>query len=226
MSIMQSVSADCPACGTTAESPLVSSLNADRRPDLRQDVLDNRLQLCTCAKCGTEFRIVPQLSYIDFARKQWILAHPVSELPRWQELDGVAQEIFDDTLGSSAPGPSQAVGKGMSPRVVFGWPALREKMVCRELGLDDVEVELFKIAVIQSVPKPPVTDDAELRLVGADGDDLLLSWIVGETGAEITSLKVPRSLYQEIAADSAGWAELRNELAAGTFVDLNRLLAA
>ena len=226
MSLMQSVSADCPACGTTADTTLVSSLNADRRPDLRQDVLDNRLQLCTCAKCGTEFRVVPQLSYIDFGRKQWILAHPVSELPRWQELDGTAKEIFDDALGARAPAPAQTVGRDISPRVVFGWPALREKLVCRELGLDDVELELFKIAVIRGVPKPPATDDAELRLVGADGDDLLLSWIVGETGAEITSLKVPRSLYQEIAADSAGWAELRNELTGGTFVDLNRLLAA
>jgi endogenous inhibitor of DNA gyrase (YacG/DUF329 family) len=226
MSLMQTVTADCPACGTKVTAEFVSSINADRRPDLRQQILDGSLQVVSCPNCQTEFRMVPHLAYIDFDRGQWILVHPTDALERWPELEQAAQRTFDGVYGSGAPTAARELGATMTARLVFGWPPLREKLICRELGLDDIELELLKIGVLRDVPSPPATDDTELRLVGAEGDDLLFSWIAGGTGAVLTSLRVPKSVYDEIAADRTDWAELRGALTGGVFVDFNRLLVA
>ena len=36
------------------------------------------------------------------------------------------------------------MGEGFQPRLVFGWPALREKLLCASLSLNDVDLELLK----------------------------------------------------------------------------------
>jgi hypothetical protein len=223
MSLMQAITATCPNCGTIADSELVSSINADRRPDLREDVLQNRLQVITCATCGTEFRVVPALSYVDFERNQWILVHPPAALEEWQALETEARAAFDDTFGPKAPKPAQDVGANMSPRITFGWPALREKLLCRELDLNDIDLELMKMAVMRNVPGMPADDSSELRLVGHEDDKLTFSWIVRDTGTVLNSVQVPRALYDDVIKDTA-WAPLRQEIESGAFVDLNRLM--
>ena len=36
------------------------------------------------------------------------------------------------------------------------WPALREKVVCQDAGLDDVELELTKMAILRNVAGSPI----------------------------------------------------------------------
>ena len=68
-------------------------------------------------------------------------------------------------------------------------------------------------------------DDTELRLVDElEEDTLLFAWMELATEAMAESLEVPRALYDEIAADLEPWADLRTELSAGLYVDMNRLL--
>lgn len=224
MSIFAPVTAQCPQCGTEQTVDLVASVNADRRPDLRQQILDHTFQGCVCKSCGATFRLPPRFTYQHFKQHLWIVAHPRDDLDNWAELDALTAEIFTGNFGPSAPPMAQRIGGQISPRVVFGWPALREKLVAREAGLDDVELELLKMAVIRNVTDSPLADETELRLDRVEGDEFVLAWVEGMAEAPQTALRVPRAVYDEIVADTAGWAALRAEFAGHTFVDLNRLL--
>jgi hypothetical protein len=69
----------------------------------------------------------------------------------------------------------------------------------------------------------PVGVDTLPRLAAAEGSELVMCWLraVNETVEE--SLRMPCSLYDEMAADSKEWPALRQELSSGLFVDMNRL---
>src|SRR5579871_3138819 len=224
MSIFNSASMPCPVCKTPRNFSLVASVNADRRPDLRLAILNGSFQREKCGSCGNAFRIAPLMTYLDMARHQWILAQPAGDVTRWQALAEKAKSLFSVAYGSEAPGVAQEIGRDMQPRVVFGWGALSEKILCVELGLDDVNLELLKLAVLREVPDPPLNDVNELRLTGMEGDQLVLTWVNPEDEHAAGTLKVPREVYDDIAANTTEWQPLREEIAADPFVDFQKLM--
>jgi hypothetical protein len=214
----------CPQCGETVEFALAGSVNADRRPDFRDAIVEGSFQRGSCPKCNHSFRAEPVLTYLDVGRKQWILVQPASALPKWIFLEKNALSAFERSYGPKAGPEAQAIGKTIQARITFGWPALSEKLLCAVHGLDDVTLELLKTAVVRSMDDIPLGDNIELRLTEIDGDDLVLNWLHAGREIPIEILRAPRSLYDEIAADAQGWQELRQELTAGPFVDFHRLL--
>jgi hypothetical protein len=224
MSRIQEQQLKCPKCGDPVAFEVIFSINADRRPDLRKAILDNTIQRGKCGKCGSEFRIDPELTYFDARRKQWILVKPAAALENWIELEQDAASAFELAYGKGAAAPARAIGQDIQARVTFGWPALREKLFCVDNKIDDVSLELMKLAIIRGVDDVPWNDDVELRLVELQGDQMKLAWISAATGQAAEVLVVPRSLYDEIAADKKDWQPLRQEVSAATFVDVHRLL--
>lgn len=200
------------------------SLNASRRPDLRDAVLDGSYQQFVCENCQAALRIEPRLTYLDIQRNQWYLVKPVQDVAHWSEFEVAARVMFDEAYGEKAPAPARAVGSDMQVRVLFGWAALREKLRCQNDGLDEVTLELAKLVLVRSAEELPLADNVELRYAGLEGDDLRFNWVSGETERPIETMLVPRQLYDDIAADPASWQKLREQLQAGTFVDFNRLL--
>jgi hypothetical protein len=226
MSILNRIQIDCQTCGAEAPGDLVASVNADRRPDLRQGILDRSFQAVPCPVCRTPMRLPPRFTYMDIGRGQWILAHAAPEIADWQEREQRAQDIFDHAFGAAASTPARGIGRGLSPRITFGWPALREKLICREAGLDDVSLELLKAALLCAVSDVPFRDDSELRLDAVEANELAFHWLAASSEASLATLRVPRSAYDAIADGTDDWADLRTTLAAGLLVDLQRLLAA
>ena len=224
MSIFRSASVPCPKCRTPVEFRLVASVNADRRPDLRDQILAGTFQVEACGKCATKFRLPPNFTYIDIARSQWVLTQPGPNLATWGEFEETARDTFDRAFGSGAGDIAREIGNSMQPRIAFGWPSLSEKVLARDRGLDDVTLELLKVAVLRNVKDSPLSDENELRLVAADDKQLSLAWIVTPSEQVISTLDVPRALFEEIAAAPEAWAELRGELSDKLFVDYNRLL--
>jgi hypothetical protein len=78
MSLLMPLNLRCPHCGTVNNAPVAGSINADRRPDLRQAILENRFQDTVCSKCNTSFRAECDLNLLDVERQQWIVALPAS----------------------------------------------------------------------------------------------------------------------------------------------------
>src|SRR5215510_5180808 len=189
MSIFLSEKFPCPNCGEGVSFDVATSVNADRRPDLREQILAGTFQRGTCGKCNTTFRIEPQLSYFDVGRKQWILIKPAADLANWIALEKEAQEMFDVTYGEEASPVAQEIGEGLRMRVTFGWPAFREKDFCAANGLDDVTVELLKISLVRGLDHSPLGDDVEMRLASIDSDKLVLTWVKSATERPVESIE-------------------------------------
>ena len=223
MSIFHSATLICPHCGSENEIERVASVNAGRRPDLRAAILDRSFQAITCESCAAPLRLPPHLTYVDMARGNWILVEDSAELPNWLTHDAAAKALFDDMFGPSAAPTAREMAAGIRPRIVFGWPALREKIICTELGLDDVEVELLKIAMMRRIDGIPIGGGLSLRLVGGTAESLTFEIINDETEESQGSADIPRGVYDGIAADMTGWAPLRARFAAETLVDTARL---
>lgn len=225
MSRLHSETFPCPHCGASLEMGIVASINADRRPDLRQAVLDDSYQRGSCESCGKGFRLDPDLTYFDAGRRQWLLVRPAEHLDEWPLTEALAQQAFERGYGKDASPDAREIGAGVQPRLAFGWAAFREKLLCGEHGLDDVALELTKLAVMRSVEDMPLADDMELRLTAATADELELTWTMSGGDLAVEKIAVPRELYVEIAKDKGkGWAEARAELGGGAFVDVNRIL--
>jgi hypothetical protein len=225
LSIFRTQQVTCPACKEAVEFQVVFSVNADRRPDLRAAIIDGSFQREACPKCAGTFRLDPDLNYVNLNRNEWIGAFPIARLGEWQELEKLAQGTFARAFGEQAPAPARALGKNLRPRVTFGWAALREKLIAAENNLDDVNLEIVKTMVLRGVDNQPLmANNTELRLTAIEGPNLMLTWIHSPTERLIERMAVPRKLYDEVTADPEGFAELRKDLTAGFFVDLNRLL--
>ena len=230
MSMFKVVPLPCPSCGTSVEFNAVISVNADRRPDLRAAILDASFQREACPKCNKEFRLDPELTYMDVGRGQWIAAFPVAKLEAWQALEAQVEDMFNRAYGEKASRAAREIGTGLTPRLTFGWSALREKLAIVEYGLDDVIVELTKTALFRGLDKPPVALHTEMRFLGiqsgAEGETLAIAWLNSADEGVREIFQAPRSLYDGIAASLGSWDALHTELLEGPFVDMNRLLVA
>jgi hypothetical protein len=225
MSLFKSAQVACPNCGAATRFEAVHSVNVDRRPVLREQILDESFQRVDCAACGTTFRYDPEFHYIDLGRRQWVAALPLAALPNWEQEAAAARSLFERVYLTQGSAHTLEVGRRLRPRVTFGWAALREKVFIAGAGLDDVNVELTKAAVLRGGGELPLAADTELRLVDADADDLILAWMRTQDEALGDMLRVSRSLYAEIAADpDPAWEALRAQIGGSLFVDLNRLL--
>ena len=180
----------------------------------------------TCPSCGTALRLPAHITYLDMRRGQWILVEDAGQIAQWPAVETEATELFSTSFGASAPPLQCTIGADLKARLVFGWPALREKLLAAEAGLDDVVLELLKISVIRNVPDSPLSDSTELRLAAASDSALTLQWINTASEQSIADLSLERSLYDELAADLEPWSELKAQLEAGLFVDMNRIIRA
>ena len=108
---------------------------------------------------------------------------------------------------------------------MFGWPALREKIVAVEHGLDDVAIEACKAAAMRNQKEVPFSGDADLRLVAVEGDRLVFAWVNPADNSTGDMLAMPRSLHDEIVADEEGdWFSLKSDFDGAFYVDINRVL--
>lgn len=222
MSVFNTTTATCTTCGHTLTISWAASVNADRRPDLRAEVLDGRFQAQACESCGTEIRLPPHLTYIDMGRGNWVLVQAATDIGAWKTHEAEAQALFDEAFGPGAPASSRDIAAGVRPRLCFGWPPLREKLIATELGLDDVTLELLKLAIMRGVPGAPVGVET-LRLAGGDATTLQFEVTDDDSEAVSAGMEVPRALYDGIAADTAAWAALREKFEGKALVDVVRL---
>jgi hypothetical protein len=225
MSIFRPIPLPCPRCHAEATFDAVGSVNADRRPDLRDAILSGEFQRKDCMRCGAQFRLDTDFSYLDVGRGQWIAAAPVSGLNDWKLRETVARELFARAYGDKAPAAAVKIGRKLAPRITFGWPALREKLRARQHNLDDVTLEACKASVMRRLPELPFGADNDLRLIDVTSNKLVLAWVRPADSGVGEMLGVPRKLYDDIAADSA-WDGWREDYAGALFVDLNRELVA
>jgi CpXC protein len=225
MSLFFDATSTCGRCGTATAVRLAASLNADSRPDLRAAIVAGEFQAETCRVCGTRLRLPLHLSVLDMGRGNWILAEEAGRVAEWRAVEAAARAVFEQAYGPETTALAQELGRELRPRIVFGWASLREKLLCDDLGLDDVTVELAKLALLRTVPAA-FDETQELRLVGAEADALHFVWVDSATEAQGDGADVPRGVVADVEAEPEAWRALRARLTEGLFVDLRRLFFA
>ena len=225
MSIFRTHSLACPTCATPTDFELVISVSADRRPDLRDEILAGSFQREPCPGCGTPFRVEPEFTYMDIARGQYIGVWPKAQRARWQACAARTRALFDDAMGSRATPEAQRIGAGLVVRTVFGWPALVEKLLAREAGIDDRTLEVAKLAAMRAGDETPLPGPFEMRLAAVDDEALHFAWIGGQAD-EPQVWRVPRALIAAIEAEPEVWQAVRETVAEGDVVDFQRELLA
>ena len=225
MSLFKQQVLACPACGKPVDFNVAYSVNADRRPDLREAVFDGTFQRQTCGACQDSFRLAPELNYLDAGRGQWMAVHPADAVGDWETIEAQDRAVFNRSYGDQAVGAARELGAGLRARVVFGMAAFREKLLAAEVGLDDVDLELLKTAILRNSPEPPFAPGVELRFIEVTDDgNLAFAWLEADNEQVIEMLQTSRQTYNEIADDLTDWQPLREQLSAGLFVDMTRLM--
>jgi len=221
MSIQKQKRFTCPQCTTPNNLDWSGSLNFDRNPDLIQKVLDDTLCVIKCTNCKISFRIEPDFPCFYLTKKYWIVAHPIQLLPQWSDLEKRAFNTFDLALGEKAPSSAAELGKDVSPRIVFGWPALREKILIIQLGLNETAVELAKMIILQNVG--PHAINYEYRLVDTDQDNLIFDSIhLTNRTPEAEQFALLKSTLLDVENDPAAWSELKQKVTSGIWLDAMR----
>lgn len=223
MSLFTSLHVDCPACDHTNTMDAVGSVNADRRPDLRDDIIADVFQTTTCAECAESFRLQPEFNYLDVENGLWILALGVTALADHLIHEDRAQDLFDTSYGANAAPAAQEVGEVLRARVTFGWPGVREKILARIEGLDDVVLEMMKLNLLRRLPEAPIDFGVELRLMAVAGDMFELAWLMTESEEVQSVIRVNRDAYDGIGENRADWARVEALLTDGPFCDIQKL---
>jgi hypothetical protein len=223
MSLFTNSNVTCPNCQAVVNMKAVGSLNADRRPDLRQEIIDDTFQITTCPTCEESFRLSPAFNMLDVGNGQWLAGMPASQVFDWPGAEDEASAVFAASYGPTVPLAAREVAEGLQVRLCFGWPAIREKIILKEAGLDDVIIEMMKMDIMRRLKDAPFVAGIDLRVVALEGPVLQMVWIDAETEEVESRFSAQRALYDAIAAKPEPWAALRSQLTDGPFVDMQKL---
>jgi DNA-directed RNA polymerase subunit RPC12/RpoP len=199
----------CPECGHVWVVSLLESLHSELIPRFRQLILDRRMHLFDCPRCGQRTAVEAPLLYTDFSRGHYVAVEPPTA--DWRVAEEDHRAVFDSSF-VAAPPLAQELGRKLRPRLVLGLAALREKLLLWDAGLDDVVVEALKAEHEARAPGPP---RSVLRLATLlEGGHLLLSrtsapprsnaeMVVTAPPAPLGLVTITAEQYQQRAHDRA-----------------------
>ncbi|MFT7137438.1 MAG: hypothetical protein ACI80I_003452 [Akkermansiaceae bacterium] len=223
MSLFEPTAVKCPCCDQIVTVSAVGSVNADRRPDYRDAVLNNSFQEFNCDACKETFRLQPMFNYLDVGRAQWIAAMPADGFPNYLEAEDEVAALFATSYGAKSPEAAQVIGRNLKVRLTFGWPAVREKILAREHNIDDIALELMKLDLLRELPSAPLSVGVELRLLDVAEADMIFAWLKTEDEETLEMFGAPLGWYQAIANDLDAWSAVGAKLTDGPFVDMQKI---
>ena len=158
----------CPNCSEISNAHLYISINATNDPQFREELLSENLLKWKCENCGYEGRFTYPLLYNDMKRRFMIYLIP--QIDRFQLED---RELEDD----------YRIHKGITKRITPDFNSFKEKVFIFESGLDDMAVELTKLAISQTVAKKYGLDKVEegyLSMYNRETNTMGFTFFVGE----------------------------------------------
>ena len=209
---MSDFSSHCPVCDASGEFELAVDVDAERLPGLREAILDGNFQRIACPRCGARFRVEPAFTFTDIERRQYIGVWPIAMREQWQAYAERTRVAFE------AAHPNGE----LDARAVFGWPALAEKILAAQAGIDDRTLELVKVATLRHRFPDVVPGRRELRLAAFGADELVIGWVDPKAEAISDVVRVPRAVVAEIEAEPDSWRALRDSVVEGVVVDFQR----
>jgi hypothetical protein len=218
MSSSDSRQVTCPGCGAVSTMEVATSLNAARAIEPLDAIYESRFQELTCSACGQRYQVEWPFLLYDFSEKVVIGVFPVEWQLAWRTYEALLSRSFGRTLGDAAPALARSIGDGFFVRTVFGQAALREKLLCRAVGIDDRLLEALKLELVRS-EGAPLDPSAPARLISLDGEELVLA-----LGDE--RWHVPRAAWDALVARAPRYQAVLTELGRTSFVDVAAVISA
>ena len=142
MSIKRSVNITCPGCGTTQDITWVEVLNAQTDPDLKEDLMHNRLNRVSCSDCDIDFRVDLPLLYTDAKAELMIHWVPENEDVNREQI----LEEFDEVIERMNAEAEEQVPVP-NVRLVMTRVELVELIYMVESGMNQRVVEYVKYSI-------------------------------------------------------------------------------
>lgn len=158
----------CPMCGELGKAEIFTSVNTTAHPNLREKVLDGRLFSWECPSCNYVARLTYPILYNDM--KNRFMVYFIPKIDRFQLCDKELEEKYNNL-------------RNINKRIVPDFNSFKEKIFIFESGLDDMAVELTKVAISQTVSKK--LDNAEisegyLSMYDRESNTMGFTYFVGE----------------------------------------------
>ncbi len=128
----------CPMCGNLGKAEIYTSVNVVKNKSYRDKVLDGTLFAWTCPSCGYNARLTYPILYNDM--KNRFMVYLIPKIDRFQLCDKELEDKYSNL-------------RNISKRVVSDFNSFKEKIFIFESRLDDMAVELTKVAISQTVSK-------------------------------------------------------------------------
>lgn len=132
MSTQMNKDVSCPHCGAVVKTEMWPGIGAEESPLLRERVMNETLFDWKCPACGYEAQLVYPCLYHDKDKNFIVYIVPNANCCSLDPVD--VSEEFPQF-------------QGMKKRVVTTLAGLKEKILIFEAGLDDLAVELVKLAL-------------------------------------------------------------------------------
>lgn len=126
----------CRECGKGSVTKLYPVIRIPDDTALRQKLFDGSLSRWECPECGDEVRLSYPLLYSDI--KRGFLVYLIPHTEKFCTVDEALESLYPELTS-------------LRRRAVPTLSALKEKVYCFENGLDDMALELAKLAVSRTV---------------------------------------------------------------------------
>lgn len=211
----------CPKCGEQNEVQLYESVNVRQEPELRDQLMVNKINEVACSACAFSFRVDKPLLYIDQDHQLMIYLIPASE----QQYDN-GEDQFNEFLRNML-GLLPVDFRAPEVQLVFSRIELIERIFLTEAGLNTRIIEYIKHKIYaQNGAKIP--PEAKAILFNAqDSNEENLCFVVQDIATRKFEavLQYQRETYDaldEMFADGEKSADLM-ELFPGPYISARRL---
>lgn len=158
----------CPKCNESTEADIYTSINVTNHKELREKAMNESLFKWTCKSCGYSARITCPVLYNDM--KNRFMVYLIPKVDHFQLADKNLEEEFKNL-------------KHINKRIVPDFNTFKEKIFIFESGLDDMAVELTKLAISEAVAKKHKLDKVEegyLSMYNSENNTMGFTFYVGE----------------------------------------------
>lgn len=158
----------CPKCTETTQTDIYTSINAFNNPELREEALDETLFKWRCNACGHEARLTYPVLYNDM--KNRFMIYLIPRIERFQLADRELEEEFKNL-------------KNINKRLVPDFNSFKEKVFIFESGLNDMAVEVTKLAISEAVAKKhnlEAVTEGYLSMYDRESNTMGFTFFIGE----------------------------------------------
>jgi len=179
----------CPKCGQLHTVTVWNSVSVKTEPDLKQDILERKINIFTCADCGQMALMPSHLLYSDADNKLMIYFAPCNTPEEKAELFAQTRQNTKEEIKDLYD---------YNLRFVTTYNELMEKILIFDAGLNDKVVEFLKMMIL--IQEPDKADN-RIAMYGKVEDDAIEFMVQDKVENQVYTSKIPMETYDTLSKE-------------------------